>query len=348
MSDTTQCAWCHELADSSVGTCRDPIHHEPNSALRCGTDGCQRRAGRCGHAPERRSTDGRTPPATDAAARRVVAENAQLLADELEAILGSRHAHECAGWDCSRCEEFDNALRDLLASRRSPGAAPRKITDEDVDRAVRSHDFFDPEVDRAERLMRRILEDYEAARVPGEREATQDARRLDWYEKGDNSDKVFWGQISGRWCTTERDYRGTPKSHASLRAAIDDAMQRDAAIAGSETDDELWTAPEKCANCGKALGPLTAAEPFKLACGPTTGCGYENDAVRVTGRIPAGLRSPSATESDPKILVCPKVPHDLPEGGYLHDENDDRPYDVDGVAYCGRCHVALSSGYHHA
>jgi hypothetical protein len=33
---------------------------------------------------------------------------------------------------------------------------------------------------------------------------------------------------------------------------------------------------------------------------------------------------------------CPKEPH-LGEG-YLHAADDDRPYDVDGVLYCGRCH----------
>lgn len=38
---------------------------------------------------------------------------------------------------------------------------------------------------------------------------------------------------------------------------------------------------------------------------------------------------------------CPKKPHDETRGGYLHDEHDDQPYDVDHVAYCGRCHQAL-------
>ena len=33
---------------------------------------------------------------------------------------------------------------------------------------------------------------------------------------------------------------------------------------------------------------------------------------------------------------CPKTQH-LGEG-YLHASDDDRPYDVDGVVYCGRCH----------
>ena len=39
--------------------------------------------------------------------------------DELEAILGSRPTHQCAGWDCANCHERDNALRELLAARRS-------------------------------------------------------------------------------------------------------------------------------------------------------------------------------------------------------------------------------------
>ncbi len=38
---------------------------------------------------------------------------------------------------------------------------------------------------------------------------------------------------------------------------------------------------------------------------------------------------------------CAKVPH---EGdGYLHREDDDSPYDVDGVLYCGRCHRCIDS-----
>lgn len=36
---------------------------------------------------------------------------------------------------------------------------------------------------------------------------------------------------------------------------------------------------------------------------------------------------------------CPKVEH-IGEG-YLHDENWDQPYEVDGLCYCGRCHAWL-------
>ena len=37
---------------------------------------------------------------------------------------------------------------------------------------------------------------------------------------------------------------------------------------------------------------------------------------------------------------CNKAPHI--GTGYLHDVNDDLPYDVDGVTHCGRCHEYLS------
>ena len=33
---------------------------------------------------------------------------------------------------------------------------------------------------------------------------------------------------------------------------------------------------------------------------------------------------------------CEKVPH--VQTGYLHGEDDDREFLVDGVLYCGRCH----------
>lgn len=34
---------------------------------------------------------------------------------------------------------------------------------------------------------------------------------------------------------------------------------------------------------------------------------------------------------------CKKAQHEE-RGGYLHAEDDDSPYYVDGLAYCGRCH----------
>lgn len=37
---------------------------------------------------------------------------------------------------------------------------------------------------------------------------------------------------------------------------------------------------------------------------------------------------------------CEKVIHKTNQG-FLHWSDDDRPFDVDGVNYCGRCHQAL-------
>ena len=40
--------------------------------------------------------------------------------------------------------------------------------------------------------------------------------------------------------------------------------------------------------------------------------------------------------------TCRKVSHD--QGvGYLHGEDDDTPYNVDGLNYCGRCHRWLGA-----
>lgn len=56
------------------------------------------------------------------------------------------------------------------------------------------------------------------------------------------------------------------------------------------------------------------------------------------------LRAALATD-DGAVMVqhgvsCKKEPH-CASTGYLHTEADDSPYYVDGVKYCGRCHVYL-------
>lgn len=55
----------------------------------------------------------------------------------------------------------------------------------------------------------------------------------------------------------------------------------------------------------------------------------------VAHRIRAAV-SPSASPAH----ACKKERH-LAAFSYLHGEEDDTPYDVDGVAYCGRCHRAI-------
>lgn len=39
-------------------------------------------------------------------------------------------------------------------------------------------------------------------------------------------------------------------------------------------------------------------------------------------------------------IDCQKEPHGS-QGGYQHAKDDDTPYDIDGVTYCGRCHYWL-------
>jgi len=50
-------------------------------------------------------------------------------------------------------------------------------------------------------------------------------------------------------------------------------------------------------------------------------------------------------KGDP-VRACEKVPHEQ-RGGYLHAEDDDTPYYVDGLRYCGRCHHFLDEGESH-
>lgn len=54
----------------------------------------------------------------------------------------------------------------------------------------------------------------------------------------------------------------------------------------------------------------------------------------------------AAQAIEPEIkhgVNCVKVQHNggVHFGGYLHDANDDSPYEVDGYDYCGRCHHAI-------
>ena len=76
------------------------------------------------------------------------------------------------------------------------------------------------------------------------------------------------------------------------------------------------------------------------------------DAVQTLETMVEALQGPSREDierakdhaSDPTSPVihgrtCEKAPH--VREGYLHDASDDTPYDVDGVRYCGRCHLAL-------
>ena len=75
------------------------------------------------------------------------------------------------------------------------------------------------------------------------------------------------------------------------------------------------------------------AECYRLSGADSDG----NDALRASFDA---ARDPTAKEPVRHGTECPKVPHD--GGGFLHAPEDDKPYDVDGVMYCGRCHWALT------
>jgi hypothetical protein len=54
-----------------------------------------------------------------------------------------------------------------------------------------------------------------------------------------------------------------------------------------------------------------------------------------------GMNEPARTVEHGR--TCIKAPHQPMRTGYLHRADDDRPYDVDGLLYCGRCHVYLEA-----
>ena len=71
-------------------------------------------------------------------------------------------------------------------------------------------------------------------------------------------------------------------------------------------------------------------------------------ASRVTNRAdetPASTCDAGPQQATPAAIVhgvnCEKAKHDARRGGYLHNSDDDGPYNVDGLSYCGRCHRVL-------
>jgi hypothetical protein len=56
-----------------------------------------------------------------------------------------------------------------------------------------------------------------------------------------------------------------------------------------------------------------------------------------TNHCPLNIHAPSQPPGIRHGHDCEKVTHTLE--GYLHAANDDSAYTVDGLKYCGRCHV---------
>lgn len=105
---------------------------------------------------------------------------------------------------------------------------------------------------------------------------------------------------------------------------------------------------------GDACG-LSKSYLWEIENGRTTNIGLMS-AIRlsISLNIPVSAMCAAALEPDdvakdramrePVIVHgvnCEKEPH--VGGGYLHGAADDSVYDVDGVSYCGRCHVAMGA-----
>lgn len=58
---------------------------------------------------------------------------------------------------------------------------------------------------------------------------------------------------------------------------------------------------------------------------------------------PAPAPEAPKVESETHGISCPKVGHGPALRGYLHAADDDSPYEVDGVWYCGRCHMWIAN-----
>jgi len=74
------------------------------------------------------------------------------------------------------------------------------------------------------------------------------------------------------------------------------------------------------------------------------GCFRPGGAARFVKHIEEDAPVPVRGDGIQHGVNCRKVLHiskSLKPEGWLHDSDDDRPYDVDGVSYCGRCHQAL-------
>lgn len=111
-----------------------------------------------------------------------------------------------------------------------------------------------------------------------------------------------------------------------------------------ECERNCWTGQDKHAFGCPVAAMFGSAEQAYF--GPRAPLAEAPDLTKIQcncGRSPlhpvsAHVPAPQA-EDGGKVgrKVCQKIPHSA-GGGYMHDEEHDGPYDVDGVLYCGRCH----------
>lgn len=66
-----------------------------------------------------------------------------------------------------------------------------------------------------------------------------------------------------------------------------------------------------------------------------------NAALAGVDAGPCSVPAPREVRRGEHGINCVKAPHT--DGGYLHADTDDGPYEVDNVKYCGRCHAWMGT-----
>lgn len=136
----------------------------------------------------------------------------------------------------------------------------------------------------------------------------------------------------GRWRYKAADY-ATAVDVIAVRSAVEPWTDDDHAPLMALKDKPLEPVPVERDDAWQQVRDL-AEDVFDAGWAQHAGKqtrdypGLDAIADRIVALFDAGV--PAA------VLTCHKVPHF--GNGWLHDESDDSPYDVDGVLYCGRCH----------
>lgn len=100
-----------------------------------------------------------------------------------------------------------------------------------------------------------------------------------------------------------------------------------------EWDDDRWHGEFKHAS--EAI--WKAIEPMVKIAADWSNCPSKSEDIKLARGADPGT---TGAEGLRHGVNCKKEPH--VRDGYLHDERDDTPYDVDGQMYCGRCHTAMN------
>lgn len=146
-----------------------------------------------------------------------------------------------------------------------------------------------------------------------------------------------------KWNTRASDQRADRLAEA-LRAILEcdckDTQEEARAALASQSGGE------ECPGCMRELSEgeqVYCCEVCKEDC--CTACSETTDKHEVIcwgchdGESSGGEKSGPSVDPGECPTSCAKAPHI--GAGHLHAEDDDRPYFVDGVRYCGRCHCYL-------